>query len=264
MSAVQTQLEHSNVKLEQSAKEQKILSDNLEVLSKETSHQFSDMNDKILLTMESQQDMSYTMLDMRKQFEQLSQFMTAMADKMEIAMTRQHIDGTKYSNPGNLENPRANKRSQHSGGSSVHSGSTKSKTSQDSSQDTSVYRSPEKKKQHTRSKHRIGDDEHNNCIIADKIDKDKIKPIEGLAYQEEKGEGFAIHGIGGEDLLEDMSESSDVCLNLEDAFEELQHANTLHQASGQHHIGNLASREAPTDLDDQYTRPLDPDGGKPD
>ncbi|KAI2491598.1 hypothetical protein MHU86_22970 [Fragilaria crotonensis] len=65
MSAVQTQLEHSNVKLEQSAKEQKILSDNLEVLSKETSHQFSDMNDKILLTMESQQDMSYTMLDMR-------------------------------------------------------------------------------------------------------------------------------------------------------------------------------------------------------
>ncbi|KAI2502422.1 hypothetical protein MHU86_12079 [Fragilaria crotonensis] len=200
------------------------------------------MNDKILLTMESQQDMSYTMLDMRKQFEQLSQFMTAMADKMEIAMTRQHIDGTKYSNPGNLENLGQTKEANIVAGRA----------------------SPEKKKQHTRSKHRIGDDEHNNCIIADKIDKDKIKPIEGLAYQEEKGEGFAIHGIGGEDLLEDMSESSDVCLNLEDAFEELQHANTLHQASGQHHIGNLASREAPTDLDDQYTRPLDPDGGKPD
>ena len=238
LSAVQTQLEHSNVKLEQSAKEQKILSDNLEVLSKETSHQFSDMNNKIILTMESQHDMSHTMLEMRKQFERLSQFMTAMADKMEIAMTRQHTDGTTNLNTLNLDNPRANKRSQHGGGSSVHSGSTTSKTSQDSSQDTSVYRSPEKKKQHTRSNHRIGEDKHDNRIVAEKIDKDRIQPIEGLVYQEEKGEGFAMHRIGGEDP-EDMSESSDVCLYLEDAFERLQPKKTLHQARGQHHIGNL-------------------------
>ncbi|KAI2491085.1 hypothetical protein MHU86_23467 [Fragilaria crotonensis] len=98
---------------------------------------------------------------------------------MEIAMTRQHIDGTKYSNPGNLENPRANKEANIVAGRACIL-DRRNRRHLRTHPKTRAFTDLLRKETAYKIKHRIGDDEHNNCIIADKIDKDKIKPIEAL------------------------------------------------------------------------------------
>lgn len=188
------------------------------------------MNDKILLTMESQHGMSSTMLDMRKQFEQLSQFMTAiMADKLEIAMTRHHTDGTTNSAAGTSEYSRANKRTQHS------TLDRQNRRHLRTHHKILAFTDSLRKRNITKAikQHSIDDDEHDTSTDADMIDTGRLELIEGLAYQYDKTEGSANKGHNGEDP-EDMSDSSDVCLNLEDAFKlQKQEEHNLHQANEQ-------------------------------
>ncbi|KAI2490534.1 hypothetical protein MHU86_15155 [Fragilaria crotonensis] len=82
------------------------------------------------------------------------------------------------------------------------------------------------------------------------VDTGRLAPIEGPAYQYNRIEGSANKGHDGEDP-EDLSDSSDVCLNLELAFElQQQEEHIFHQAKeeqqqrlGHHEVNTGSSHE---------------------
>jgi hypothetical protein len=170
------------------------------------------MKNKALNTMESQHTMSTTMLEMRDQIEQLSKFMSELATKLEIAMNR-GVQETVSSIHGIESQSRAIKRSQNS--SSSNSFSSKSRMSHDSSsQDSSVYRSPEKKKQ--RPKEPVKKNKEQAKVHPPEINKTTMSRDYSTA-KKPRAHDSSEHS----DPDEEMSNTSDVCLNLENAFESL-------------------------------------------
>jgi hypothetical protein len=264
MSAFHLNLESANQKMEQTSKHQTKISNELHELKTDTSAQLSDMKNKTLSTMESQHTMSTTMLEMREQIEQLSKFMIELASKLEIAMNRGATEAGSPTSGTELQS-RAIKRSQNN--SSTNSFSSKSRMSHDSSsQDSSVYRSPEKKKQRPKAQSR-----HNN------IESPNTRPqklgTQTIGSQEKNDEKSiphiqAHHQLGYDHEYDQMSEdSSDLCLNLEDAFDrtspEEEHQRPLSQTKTPKssntkppvQLGLNITESAP--LDPQYTKATD-------
>jgi hypothetical protein len=227
-------------------------------MQKVNTQQFSDMNEKMMTTMESNHTMSTTMLDMRKQFEQMSKFMNEMADTLEKALQR---PAASTSVEMTLSQHRAKRTQQRT---SSNSTSSQSKMSQDSSQDSSIYKSPEKKKQRPREKAR-----QDKTMEAD-------KPQIAAAYSEEWDLNLDIqkevHNFDGNvDRAECEHDSTtvdttEVCLNLEDIFNYSQMQDTqsprptaklLMSKDNEDNAPNHQLRTIAAPLDPQYTINMD-------
>jgi hypothetical protein len=187
MAAVQLTAETTTKQMTQSATYQQQLSQELQVMKQDTTKQFSAMDSKVLTTMESQHQMSTTMLNVREQLDQMSQFMLEMTSKLELALNRPP-DSAPNVQPS-VPSRTAAKRSQS--GSSTNSVSSKSQHSQDSSHGSSVYRrSPEKKKQCPRDidKIRKNLDKQNQPMAVDSHHQDSNDMDQDMTSTQEGGE----------------------------------------------------------------------------
>jgi hypothetical protein len=216
MATVQMAVDTAVQQMTHTASNQKQMSTEIQTMKNETNQQFSEIQGKVLTTLESQHSMSQTMLDMREQFDKISTFMIDMAAKLEMAMKGQQ---GQISEELTLSQQRVMKRSQQS--SSSQSTSSHSKMSHDSSQDSSIYKSPEKKKHRPREFPR-------KAQQANTLNTQMTATSTGVTNKTHQNDNQAdILNHYGKDYEaeydpEHMSDASDVCLNLEDAFNHTQ------------------------------------------
>ncbi|KAI2498582.1 hypothetical protein MHU86_15926 [Fragilaria crotonensis] len=84
LSSVQTSIENTN---KDTARNQQQMANTITEMQRDTAQQFDEVRSNVLETRVSQQMMSATLLDLRDQFEQLSEFMVTMGHKLDIVMT---------------------------------------------------------------------------------------------------------------------------------------------------------------------------------
>ena len=121
-----------------------------------TAQQFTEMNQRLLSNMECQHKMSTTLLDLRGHFEKMSAFMEGLATKMELDRTKASVASTQASTGvGSLSADICgipNDLQSIASSDSTTSGSSTSRTLVQSDASSTIYCSPEKKKQRSHGK----------------------------------------------------------------------------------------------------------------
>ena len=192
LAAVTKQLDVATTQLANSGITQKQISNDMEAMKALSEQQFQTMNQRLLVNMENQHKMSTTMLDLHNHFEKMSAFMEGLATKMEFDRTQGPITllAKTPSVTHQIANASADSRSI---GTSVSSASSSSQStfSMKSAASSTVYCSPEKKKQ--RSHRKVVRETTNTMDI----------PSQHSFGETSEGE---------------RAEYTDVCANLEDTF----------------------------------------------
>jgi len=156
LAAVNKNLDAATKQLELSTSTHQEISSDMADLKVNTAQQFTEMNQRLLSNMECQHKMSTTLLDLRGHFEKMSAFMEGLATKMELNRTKASVASTQESTGvGSLSadiRGIPNDLQSIASSDSTTSGSSTSKTSVQSDASSTIYCSPEKKKQHSHGK----------------------------------------------------------------------------------------------------------------
>jgi hypothetical protein len=207
MTEVQKNLENTRKHIEYN---QKKLSKNLQEMIEDTAKQIDEVQNNILDTKVNQQNMSTSLLDMREQIDTLSKLMIAMGHKLDSAMMISCEQGSNSM----VEQQRNAKRNQTETSfqqPQLHI------SRQDYPQESSIYKSPDKKKLRSRRSDNLLDNiqrKNNGFGDGDKTDQLELDSRVSEIMDQE------IEQQREEDSPQDdnMSETSDVCLNLVNKF----------------------------------------------
>ena len=207
MTEVQKNLENTRKHIEYN---QKKLSKNLQEMIEDTAKQIDEVQNNILDTKVNQQNMSTSLLDMRQQIDTLSKLMIAMGHKLDSAMMISCEQGSNSM----VEQQRSAKRNQTETSfqqPQLHI------SRQDYPQESSIYKSPDKKKLRSRRSDNLLDNiqrKNNGFGDGDKTDQLELDSRVSEIMDQE------IEQQREEDSPQDdnTSETSDVCLNLVNKF----------------------------------------------
>ena len=207
MTEVQKNIENTRKHIEYN---QKKLSKNLQEMIEDTAKQIDEVQNNILDTKVNQQNMSTSLLDLRQQIDTLSKLMIAMGHKLDSAMMISCEQGSNSM----VEQQRNAKRNQTETSfqqPQLHI------SRQDYPQESSIYKSPDKKKLRSRRSDNLLDNiqrKNNGFGDGDKTDQLELDSRVSEIMDQE------IEQQREEDSPQDdnTSETSDVCLNLVNKF----------------------------------------------
>lgn len=217
MVAVKLNLENTN---KATTCSQQKMENNLQEMKKDTAKQFEEVRSNVLNTRESQQMMSTTLMDMRNQFNTLSKLMMVMGHKLDIVM--KGVTTAPVVPQAPTDQSRNSKRTQCEVRSiSVVKG--QHNTLNDEFHESSTYPSPDPKKHRTRVRPMtLGDTKDN--VTMDYLEAQyqiSTEHSEAKMYETDY-ESDTDHESGKErEPDEHMFDTSEVCLNLEEAFDKI-------------------------------------------
>jgi hypothetical protein len=140
LAAVTSKLNDASQQMVKSAEQQQLVSGDLQEMKTQHAQQFNELNNRLLTNMESQQKMSTTMMDIQAQFENISIFIHQLSQRMEQERN-QALDTPQTSLPI-FDGTTLSARS-----TSSKSESFATQQSDESSAESTVYRSPDQKRQ---------------------------------------------------------------------------------------------------------------------